>query len=119
VSSRVEWAASPRASVYATWSFATGPPNPYAVLPGEPSRLDASHHLDLGATVNGTAGPVRWTVRGTLFNAYDHSNPWHRTAIGVLRSDGNDPNRRPDLDYALVDVYDLGVRPSLSLSATW
>jgi outer membrane cobalamin receptor len=119
VTTRLEWAASGRTAVYATWSLATGSPNPYAALPGEAARLDAYHRLDLGATLGATTGPVRWTVRGSLFNAYDRDNPWHRTPMGLLRRDGPDPNRRPDLDFALVDVYDLGVQPALSVSATW
>jgi hypothetical protein len=116
---RLEWAPGARTTVFGTWTATSGPPNPYAALPGEPARLDAYHRLDLGAAWHGTTGPVRWTLRGTLFNAYNRSNPWHRTAVGLLRPDGADADRRPDVDFALVDVYDLGLRPSVSVSAAW
>ena len=117
--SRLEWAVTSRTSVYGTWSFASGSPNPYAALPSEAARLDPYHRLDVGVTVGFTTGPVQWTVRGSLFNAYDRNNPWYRTPMGVLRRDGSDLNRRPDVGFTIVDVYDLGQRPSLSVSVTW
>jgi hypothetical protein len=120
VTARVAWQIAAPLSAYATWTGATGPPSPYAdVRATEPGRLDAYHRLDLGATLRLTTGPVAWTVRATLFNAYDRDNPWTRTALGTLRPDGTDPNRRPDLGVAFVDVYDLGARPALSVSVRW
>lgn len=119
VTSRVEWRASPRTTVYATWSYASGAPNPYAALPAEDERLDPYHRLDLGVTAAFDTGPVEWSFRGSVFNVYERNNPRHRTAKGVVRPDGADPNPRPDLDFVLIDVYDLGVRPSFSVSAAW
>jgi len=108
-------------SAHATWMYATGVPNPYAdVLPRrEPDRLGAYHRLDLGISLQQATGPVDWTGRVGLFNAYDRSNPWYREPKLVLRPDGPDLNRRRELGVAVVDVYDLGLRPSLSVSARW
>jgi hypothetical protein len=119
VTTRAEWAPSTRTAVYATWTYATGPPNPYRAVPAEPDRLGAYHRLDLGASTVFATGALRWTLRGSLFNAYDRDNPWHRTAVGLFQPDGPDPNRRADLGVAFVDVYDLGLRPSVSVSAAW
>jgi hypothetical protein len=119
VTARVEWTPATRITAFATWALATGPPNRFAGVDGEADRLDPYHRLDLGGRLQGRAGPVRWALRGTVFNAYDRDNPWHRTAVGLLRRDGPDRDRRPELDFALVDVYDLGVRPSVSLSLSW
>jgi hypothetical protein len=116
---RVEGRALPGTSVYATWSFATGPPNPYARLPGETDRLGPYHRLDVGATTHLSTGPIRWTLRATAYNVYDRRNPWHRTPVGLLRRGGPDRPRRPELDVRLVDVYDLGARAAVSVSAAW
>jgi hypothetical protein len=64
-------------------------------------------------------GAVEWTLRGSVFNAYDRDNPWYRDPVPALRPDGFDRDDRPDLGFALVDVYDLGIRPSLSVSVRW
>jgi hypothetical protein len=121
VTTRLVWNGSEHVSAHATWAFATGTPNPYAeLLPRrEADRLDSYHRLDLGASVRGTLAAAEWSARLALFNAYDRNNPWYRTPIGVLRPDGPDPNSFRDLGFVLVDVYDLGLRPSFSISVRW
>jgi hypothetical protein len=120
LTARLAWAPSPHASLHATWAVASGPPNPYAgVRPAEPERLPPYHRLDLGAAATLSAGGADWSLRATLFNAYGRDNPWHRTAVLAVGAGGSDPGRRRDTGAAFVDVYDLGLRPSLSVSAAW
>ena len=121
VTTRIAWSTGDRASAHATWTLASGAPNAYNALLDrfEPDRLGPYHRLDLGATVHGSVGAVEWTLRGSVFNAYDRDNPWYRDPVPALRPDGFDRDDRPDLGFALVDVYDLGIRPSLSVSVRW
>ena len=119
VMTRIVWSGE-RASVHATWRGATGVPNPYArFVRREPERLGPYHRLDVGASVEGRMGEGRWTITAGLFNAYARDNPWYRTPEAVWRPDGPDSDSRPEFGFSFLDVYDLGIRPSLTASIRW
>jgi hypothetical protein len=112
---QLRYALFAKTSILLQWQFGSGSPNLLAVaFPDEPERLDAYHRLDVSLSTTKRVGHVRLVASVSAFNVYDRKNPWYRTTIGVL--DGTIGDLR--LRNANVDVYDLGFRPSFSLSVS-
>lgn len=95
----------------ATWSLASGATNTLASQDStEAARLPFYHRLDL--TLSASIGQ-RGTVRFGLYNAYDRRNVWYRTTVPVMVSE-EQPGRLAETEN--VDVYDLGIQPSLEIT---
>jgi hypothetical protein len=100
-----------RVAATATWSIASGAPNTLASRDStEAGRLPLYHRLDV--TVSGRLSRGV-SLRFGLFNAYDRRNVWYRAAVPVLVS-SDQPGRLAET--ANVDMYDLGIQPSLEFT---
>jgi hypothetical protein len=68
--------------------------------------------LDFGVEVQRGVGPGVLHLSAAVYNLYDRSNTWYRTPIGVIGRAHE--GRRVGLIN--VDVYDLGLQPSLEIA---
>ncbi|MFT5143094.1 MAG: hypothetical protein ACI80V_001500 [Rhodothermales bacterium] len=98
----------------ATWSIASGTPNPLRFGdPTEANRLPVFHRLDLGVSWERQVGARSVTAGISVYNAYDQKNVWYRTLVPREVS-GTIQNPTVESTVA-VDVYDLGLHPSFEL----
>lgn len=104
----VSWDVTKESSLSATWIVASGAPNTLAVTdPAESARHPVYHRLDLAASLVPTRG---LTITAAVFNAYDQHNVWYRDRTTTTTRPGIEPQTRN------VNVFDLGIRPSIDLS---
>jgi hypothetical protein len=106
-------APAPGWQAHIVWTYAGGAPNTLIHAdPGESDRLSAYHRLDVGVQVRHDVGPGVLEVEASIYNLYDQSNTWYRTPIAVV---GRAPEGRR-VGLMNVDVFDLGLQPSLGLA---
>jgi hypothetical protein len=115
---RVQVQAGPHWSAHLTWLAAAGAPNALdGALPDEPARLAPYHRLDAALQYQRTVADVSVEARVAVFNVYDRDNPRYRQLVGVPEQAA--PITRPRLRFTGVDVYDLGLQPSVRLAVSW
>lgn len=86
--------------------------NPQSILRQERGRLSGYTRTDLTLNFLFTKGRMRLESDIAFFNLLDQNNVWYRSAEVILEPDSFG---RPNFGVAIVDVYDLGFRPSISL----
>ena len=116
---RVDASLSASVSASLTGTYATGTPNPYARFRAdEPERLGSTARLDASLRVQRRVGGMHLDARAAVYNVTNRNNPWYRTPVAVWTRP-NGPQSRPQASFALLDVYDLGIQPALSVAVTW
>ena len=99
----------------AAWTGATGAPNPLAGQSDEADRLPALSRLDLRLTGSRPLGAARATLSVAVRNVLDRDNAVTReltTLVGLADDE-------PRIQVVPLDVYDLGVLPTVDLSVRW
>jgi hypothetical protein len=98
----------------ATWSIASGTPNPLRFgEPTEADRLPVFHRLDVGVSWERQVGARLITAGISVYNAYDQKNVWYRT---LVPREVSGTVQNPTVESTIgVDVYDLGLHPSFEL----
>jgi len=98
---------------HVVWTYAGGAPNTLIHSdPREPDRLSIYHRLDVGMQFRHDVGPGVLEVEASVYNLYDRSNTWYRAPIAVV---GRAPEGQR-VGLMNVDVFDLGLQPSLGLA---
>jgi hypothetical protein len=97
-----------------SFTIASGAPDRQTLFSGSDSeRLGNYSRLDISIdhTVDLRSSGIL-TLQLGIFNLLDRKNVWYRDAVQVV----DDSGPRPVLEAAQADVYDLGFRPSFSIS---
>jgi len=98
----------------ASFTFATGVPDRQSLFTGSGmDRLDDYLRTDISVDYSVNLGSTgKLAFQFGVFNLFDRRNVWYREAVQIV----NDSGPRPVLEPAMADVYDLGFRPSFSVS---
>ncbi|MFT4604181.1 MAG: hypothetical protein ACI9W4_000909 [Rhodothermales bacterium] len=98
-----------------TWSASSGTPNDLRFRDNsEQDRLPMYHRMDVGLSWERLVASRTLSAGVSVYNLYDRSNVWYRTAVPSVVS-GPAADRRVD-ETIPVDVYDLGFHPSFRLA---
>jgi|AntRauTorcE11897_2_1112592.scaffolds.fasta_scaffold02802_4 hypothetical protein len=93
------------------WIYSTGRPDRIRLDEENQDRLGSYTRLDLSIGYSGTLGNNNLRVQAGVYNLTDQKNPWYREWVQRIDRSGV----RPQLTPELVDVYDLGIQPSVSV----
>lgn len=100
----------------ASWTVASGAPNPLLDGPGEDERLAPVSRLDLRLSARRQIGSVDASLAVAVRNATDRDNVVTRELTPLVRRAVNDRQR---LVTVPLDLYDVGALPSVDLSLRW
>ncbi|OZC03819.1 TonB-dependent receptor [Rubricoccus marinus] len=104
----------PGVRVAASWTLASGAPNPLAPEAGEEERLPGLSRVDLRVTAEQRIGRAVATLSLAVRNVLDRDNAFTREATNVVRL--GRPTDEPRLLAVPLDIYDVGVLPTLDLA---
>ena len=99
----------------AAWTLASGLPNPLADLDGEAGRLAPLSRVDLRLTAARRLGAARAELALAVRNLFDQDNAVTREQTTLVGPMGSEPRTL----VVPLDVYDLGVLPTVDLSVRW
>lgn len=100
---------------YGGYTYASGSPNRLHFLQVEDQeRLGDYRRLDAGLEYNTSLKAAEMEFNFSVFNLLNRNNPWYRELNLVI--DTSVPRNQQRLSSVPVDVYDLGIQPSFSLS---
>ena len=107
---------APGVRVAASWTVASGAPNPLADDAGEADRLGPTSRLDVRLVARRRVGAATAELAVAVRNATDRDNAVTRERTALVRAD-----RQGRLRLAAVplDVYDAGLLPTLDLSVSF
>ncbi|WP_412069676.1 carboxypeptidase-like regulatory domain-containing protein [Rubrivirga sp. IMCC43871] len=98
----------------ASWTVASGVPNPLAGAVGEADRLAPLSRLDLRLVAQRAVGPAVLTFALAVRNATDADNVISREPTQVVKRPVADR-----LGVVPLDIYDAGVLPTVDLAVHW
>jgi hypothetical protein len=93
------------------WTNSTGRPDRIRLTEETQDRLGSYSRLDLSIGYSGTVKETKIRVQAGVYNLINRNNPWYREWVQTIDNSGI----RPRLSPEQVDVYDLGIQPSISV----
>jgi len=93
------------------WIYSTGRPDQIRLARDTQARLGSYSRLDLSLGYSTNIQGGSFSVQAGIYNLTNRQNPWYRDWVQTIDSSGF----RPQLSPELVDVYDLGIQPSVSM----
>src|SRR6056297_234559 len=93
------------------WTYSTGRPDRIRLTEETQDRLGTYSRLDLSLGYSGTIHETNIRVQAGVYNLTNRKNPWYREWVQTIDNSGI----RPRLSPEQVDVYDLGIQPSVSV----
>lgn len=93
------------------WNYSTGRPDRIRLSEPTQNRLGSYSRLDVSLGYSDTIKETNFRLQAGIYNLTNRSNPWYREWVQTINNSGS----RPRLSPEQVDVYDLGIQPSMSL----
>ncbi len=98
----------------ASWTVASGAPNPLAAQADEAERLPSLSRVDLRLTASRRIGAASLMLALGVRNLFDADNAFTREATNVVRVRRG--LREPRLLTVPLDIYDVGLLPTVDLA---
>lgn len=115
INTTLEYQVLPGLKAFGGYTYATGAPNRLHFLQIEDEeRLGDYKRLDAGLEYRTSFEKAELEFNFSVFNLLNRKNPWYREMNLVI--DTSVPQNQQRLSSVPVDVYDLGIQPSFSLS---
>lgn len=92
------------------WIYSTGRADRFRSSNAIQDRLGNYSRVDFSISYSGNLGSNRVRVQAGVYNLTDRKNPWYRNWVQRIDRTGIRPRLTPEL----VDVYDLGIQPSIT-----
>lgn len=93
------------------WTYSTGRPDRIRLTEPTQDRLDHYSRVDLSLGYSSTIKETKFRLQAGVYNLTNRNNPWYREWVQTIDNSGI----RPRLSPEQVDVFDLGVQPSVSV----